>query len=97
MGKIEVFKIGELMTASEGEYSDYRVNGLFKVLIEFDAQELLVKWAEETGREINDGIVNCDDKNENIEYLGWLNKKEYIEDVEYRELHMGSYGETELH
>lgn len=96
MAKIEIFKAGELMTIAQGVFSAYYVNGLFKVLVEFDAQELLIKWAKETGREINDGVVPPDCKNKNLEYLGWLNKKGYIEDVDYRELHIGSYNETKL-
>ena len=94
--KIDKFNAGELMTTSTGEYSDYQVNGIFRALKSFDAQALLVKWAESTGREINNGIVRSNRINKNIEFLGWLNKSGYVEDIEYRELHIGSYGDTEL-
>lgn len=69
MKDIEEFKTGELITVSEGEHSDYHVNGLFKVLVTFNAQELLVKWVEETKREVVDGKVDSDYTNENIKYL----------------------------
>lgn len=93
---IKVFTRGELVALSSGEYSDYRVDGLFKVLKDFDAQILLVEWAEETGRKLEKGVVEIDYLNENIKFIGWLNKKGYIEHMDYRELHTGSYGKTHL-
>ena len=36
---VPMFKVGELMTVSRGSYSDYCVQGLFKVLRDFNAQE----------------------------------------------------------
>ena len=96
MSKIRKFQKGEFMTTSEGEYSDYCVNGLFKVLIDFDANTLLQSWANETGRKLESGVVESDHVNENIDFLGWINKKGYVEEVNYRELHLGSYGKTRL-
>lgn len=92
---IETFKQGEHLTVAEGEYSDYCVNGLFRVVRDFDAQEQLVLWAAETGRELTEGAVEHDDS-EKITYIPWLAKHAFLEDVDYRELHIRSYGTTAL-
>ena len=95
--KIADFKKGEFMTVAEGEYSDYCVNGLFKILKTFNANDCLVRWANENKRTINElGTVEDDYDFEGIEFLSWLSQNQYIEDVNYRELHVGSYGETKL-
>ena len=93
---IKIFTEGELMAISTGEYSDYCINGLFKVLISFDAQEKLEEWAKETGRALVDGEVKSDYMNKEIEYMAWLSKNEYVENVEYRELHTEDYGDINL-
>ena len=94
--KIPVFKAGELLAISKGEYSDYCINGLFRLLTDFNPQKELLAWAKETGRKVVEGVAERDRSNKNIDYLGWLNKSGFIEDVAYRELHIGDYGETEL-
>ena len=97
--KIEVFKVGELMTTTTGEYSDYCVNGLFKVLIEFDAQDKFIEWAKETNEEIDKNFCVVRDYERgrpDVGFIEWLNKSGYISDVNYRELHTGSYGDTRL-
>ena len=96
MNDIKIFSIGELMMISTGAYSDYSIKGLFKILKDFDAQEQLVVWAKETDREVVNHSVKDDYKNQQIEYMGWLNKNGFIEDVDYRELHTDDYGNTEL-
>jgi len=94
--QITEFKAGELMTISTGEYSDYCVNGLFSVLKDFDAQVQLAAWAAETGREMTGDGVYSNYQNKQIDYMGWLNRNGFVEDVTFRELHIGDYGETEL-
>jgi len=96
MDPIKIFSTGELMMISTGEYSDYDIKGLFKILKDFDAQEQLAVWAKETGREVINYKVKNDYSNQQIEYMGWLNKNEFIEDVDYRELHTDDYGDTIL-
>jgi hypothetical protein len=90
------FKTNEILAISTGEYSDYMVNGLFKVTADFDAKEKLKEWASETGRPLINSVVKADDNNQKIEFTGWLNKNNYIQDVEYRELHTDYYGDTVL-
>ena len=71
---------GELVAISNGEYSDYCVNGLFKVLKDFDAKQMAIEWGGANG----------------MQFVPWLCIRGYLEDVEYREMHTGCYGETEI-
>jgi len=96
MDPIKIFSTGELMMISTGEYSDYDIKGLFKILKDFDAQEQLAIWAKETGREVVNYRVESEYQNQQIDYMGWLNKNGFIEDVDYRELHTDDYGTTVL-
>lgn len=100
MGEFKFVK-GELVTLSNGEYSDYCVNGLVRVLKDFDASVLIKEWAKDNAVKINDRSLGYSREaytiNSNgMSFLGWLNKEGYTEDVEYRELHMGCYGEVVL-
>lgn len=92
-----LFKQGELITVARGEYSDYCVQGIFTVDIDFDAQELLKQWANETGRKYSDnGTVSMYGDNDEIGFLGWMNKKGYVTESPYREIHTGDYGDVEI-
>lgn len=93
----KLFKQGELITVSGGEYSDYCVHGIFTVDIDFDAQELLKQWTDETGRKYSDnGTVRMYGDNDEIGFLGWMNKKGYVTELPYREIHTGDYGDVEI-
>ncbi|MCK5606151.1 hypothetical protein KAR91_29905 [Candidatus Pacearchaeota archaeon] len=96
---VPMFKVGELMTVSSGSYSDYCVQGLFKVLRDFNAQEQMVLWVNETGRVMSEHAdVEADyrqkQRTKDIVFLAWLNEKGFVEDVPYRELNIGDCGET---
>jgi len=89
---IKTFVKDELIALSNGEYSDYRVNGLFKALKGFDANAELLRWAHETSRKVNsDGSVPYTP--EGISFMPWLVQSGFVEDVDYRELPLGCYGE----
>lgn len=97
------FIVGDLFLASSGEYSDYTIAGVFRVTRSFDATEQMLYWAQEIGIEVVRGGVDSgegwvDDglPTTPIQYIGWLSKQGFIEDIECRELHTGSYGKTRL-
>lgn len=97
--KIVDFEKDSFLILSSGEYSDYIVNGLFKVLKKFNAEDKLNEWAKETGRKYSrddEGIID-DYGNNEIGFTGWLNANGYIEDIEHRELHLGDYGIVTLY
>jgi len=94
--KILDYKEGSFLMISSGEYRDYEINGLFKVLKDFNANDQLLAWAEETDRKLVNMIVQRDSLNKNINYTDWLNKNGFIEYVQHRELHIGCYGQTKL-
>lgn len=91
------FTVGELIIISNGLWPTDGVIGLFKVLVEFDAKEQLINWTSETDREVVNGSTGCDWESDNIHYMPWLNRNGFIEDVTYRNLHIGGGGGTELY
>ena len=103
---MKTFKKGELMTVSHGEYSDYCVMGLFRVLVDFNAEEVLQVWVKESGPGFksrwNGDNGYAFDKGHELYgetqtcFLGWLNLNGFIQDVDYRELHIGNYGSVRL-
>ena len=97
MGKrrMERFEKGGYLAISTGEYSDYSVDGLFNILEDFDAQEQMNSWALETNRKVVNGRVERD-RSKEIDYVSWLSKKGFIEEIEYREMHTNEYAATVL-
>jgi hypothetical protein len=92
MKKIKVMngdvKAGELFLLSTGEYSDYTVNALVKVLIDFDAAKAIKNYQIESpideDRSYSDGL----DK-----FIAYLLSHGYVEQIEYREFYLGAYDE----
>ena len=79
------FKKGDLIAFSGGEYSDYVVQGFFKAKESLDIEDLLGTWR-----------VYEEPKVRSMSFTGWLNKLGLIEEVQYREIWTGSYGDTYL-
>lgn len=90
------FKQSEVVVLSEGEYDDYGMLGVVVVLKDFNGHDQLKLWAKDTGRTVDpDGTVR-DTKTRRPEFIPWLIDKGFITKLEYRELHMGCYGDTYL-
>ena len=95
---------GEIITLSEGEYSDYCVNGVFKVLKDFDTEDVKQLLAIHHGAESFEQLIDIDWQHDKKmwmfeprkAYIGYLNSNGYIEDVDYREIHLGSYGDLNI-
>ena len=77
------FEAGDILAFSHGEYSDYHIQGLFKATMSIDLTMLLERWEEKEGK-----------KTRKMSFIGWLNKQQLIEEVLYREVWTGAYGET---
>ena len=82
---------GTLLLLSRGEYSDYSIVALCRVLKPIDQTVWAVMGAACTG--------HCERNPERFDdsrALPWLIEKGYVEEVEYRELHLGDYGRCSL-
>jgi hypothetical protein len=79
-----ICKSGTILMIDVGEYSDYSVMGLFKVIKSFDPLEEKEKFLEENPD--NKGRYNFNDD----KYIGYLVRKQYIKDIAYSSLYMGS-------
>lgn len=90
-------KKGQMITFAEGEYSDYCVNGLVVAITDFDLSHAKDKWQVENAQmrknkyQSRPRLVVT-----GMDFLPWLVKHELVEDVEYIEVHTGSYGEVDI-
>lgn len=91
------YKKGEMIILSSGDYSDYSIRGAFRCLQDISAEHLskiarklnaLEKGIEETrGYSYED----LQDK-----FIATLIRLQLIEDIETRELHIGTYSNLRL-
>lgn len=97
---MKVLQVGQMMTFAEGEYSDYMVNGLVKVLTPFDLDEVKTEWERKhTGVSEHNVFKHRGErrlKPNGVDFLPWLVSKGLVEDVDYIEVHTGSYGECDI-
>ena len=100
-------KKGELFAFSEGEYSDYQINGLFKAMADFNmitsAKEWVAKYSpfdescpRKWQKDFEDrggitGTINR--KYEGLSFTAWLLERNLVEVVDYKEIHTGCYGD----
>jgi len=88
---------GQMITFAEGEYSDYMVNGLVRVIKPFNIKEAQSRWeADHTEFKINQFNARKQRKITGMVFLAWLVKSGLVCDVDYIEIHTGSYGESEI-
>lgn len=88
-------KEGQLITFSSGEYSDYCVDGLVEVIIEFDFNELKNTYENEhTCKDVNSDVRRI--KKGHVSFLSFLVNKGLVKKRDYLEIHVGSYGESEI-
>lgn len=88
------FKTGETLAIASGEYDEYGVSGLYSVAIDFDAKDLFAKWALSSGFTIGRRISSpfCHDLDGAIEFSRYLIDNGFIVKVEYREMHIDTWG-----
>ena len=90
------FKTGEFITLAEGDYSSYVVNGLFKVIEDFNIDELherfLVEVAPQTAEDIEwgRGLGHIE------KFQFWLLTNKFLTEVDYREIHLGDAWDLDI-
>lgn len=91
-------KKGQHITFAEGEYSDYCVEGLVVSIVEFDLSALKSEWeSEHTSTKSHSHYKHRDERRvTGTAFLPWLVSKGLVEDVDYIEIHTGSYGEVDI-
>ena len=94
-------KKGQMIAFSEGEYSDYVVEALCVVDEPFDLEEMKNKWMNECcEEEVTTNIYKYRSERElksgEPSFLAWLSMKMLVTDVDYIEVHTGSYGKVDV-
>lgn len=74
-----------LVIATEGAYSDYCVIGIFRWLGEYEPKEYLRMYLEEHPEQRVEYRFHPE------AFVAWLQKTNLIEEVQHKELHLGSY------
>lgn len=90
---------GQLIAFASGEYSDYEIDRMVEVVKPFNFAELATEWsakytvpktgarAWESGRDYVENAVRL---------MPWLISKGLVKDKDYLEVHVGSYGDSEI-
>lgn len=86
------YKAGELLILEDGEYSDKSWAGPFRVLKDFDIVEL----AEQLKSTFKPAEHHYSEEPGPSDFREWLHTQGFIEDVECRSVHVGSYGTLEI-
>jgi hypothetical protein len=81
----KVFRKDDLILIDGGEYSDYSVEGVFKVLKDFNPKNELISCVKKIDQEY---ICGYDVKNY---FLNHLTRKYFIEEVDVKKIYLGSY------
>ena len=91
-------KKGQHITFAEGEYSDYCVEALVVSIVEFDLDKLKSEWESEhtSVEETNHFKHRSERRVTGTAFLPWLVSKGLVEDVDYIEIHTGSYGQSNI-
>lgn len=83
-----LYKAGELPILEDGEYSDRSWAGPFRVLKDFDIGEL----ADQLKATFKPAKNDYHKEPGPYDFRDWLSREGFIEDVECRSVHIGSYG-----
>ena len=79
-------KKGEFLRLSSGDYSDYGIRLVCRVLKEFDEHEVYDNYGGEKG----------DYEFDTDEFIAYLIKEGFIEEIDYTEWNCESYGKIEF-
>lgn len=77
----------QLIGLSSGEYSDYRLNGLYRCRLSLDLIALCERYIEEAPE-----MFEHDPKRKDVSATGfgsWLIKNGWVDEVGYSEVHLG--------
>ena len=98
--KFGAIKKGDFFAFSTGEYSDYDCGRFSKALKPFNMLDMGKKW-EDTFKPYGDDPDDIRNKWKSYdvecpEFVAWLTSEGFIELLDYKEFHLGSYGRFEL-
>ena len=87
----------QIIAISYGEYSDYEINGLVRVVSRFDLDAETKKWVQGNTKERS----RLSDKEKEVvltgtNFLPWLVASGLVELVNYVEVHTGAYGVVDV-
>lgn len=87
--KMTPIPAGALFTVTEGEYSDYRIEGVFRATADIDADALLAEWLAAHPEQREPYEFKAGD------FLAWVFRKGLFEPVASHEWYLGDYGHAD--
>ena len=89
--KIKVIPKGAVFTITTGEYSDYYTLTVCKALTEIDTRAMQDEYLAEHPKQNERYSL------EESQVIGWMiNEKQYAEEIDFFELHLGSYSTADF-
>lgn len=89
----QTLKVGDLLSISTGEYSDYSVCGPVRIIRPFVKHEVCEAYRKTYPKQKAWGL---DEDPDPFGFLPWLISEGYAEDIDgHTEWHVGSYGRFE--
>lgn len=89
--KTKVIPKGAIFTITTGEYSDYQTETVCKAIREIDVRSLQDEYLSEHKEQSVQYRFNSS------VFLSWLiNKKEYAEEIDFFEFHIGNYSTADF-
>lgn len=89
--KVKVISKGSVFTVTCGEYSDYMTLAVLKALKDLNTKELQEEYLIEHPEQKDQY------ESKESQFLAWLiNEKGYAEEIEFSELHIGSYSTADF-
>ena len=95
MTEPKILNIGEILTFTEGEYSDRDVGGVVRVIKAFDLKQVLSEWEERHTRIIkvkNSQFTYRALKNDGLVFMSYLIDQALAESPSYIILHTDQHG-----
>ena len=87
-------EVGSILLLERGDYSSRVWEGPFRVVKTFKRSEIVNKFITEWKPENIHSWQSEDDKPEPEDFIAWLSREGYIEDIKHASSwHVGSYGE----
>jgi len=83
-----------------GEYDDHAVIGVYRALRDFTDEEVALFFAVENEEILSSSqgydYSYCDNWDAQDEFVKYLIKNKYMEEIKNKSLHIGSYGRLEI-
>ena len=84
-----MYKKGQIVLLSIDEYSDYCIEGLVRIVKDFDPSTVMEEWSIDNADMRKYKTKMYHKKLHGVTFVDWLNENNYTENINYREFNVG--------